>query len=378
MSQATRQNFDLPLLDMLAEGVILIDRKAQVLSHNQAAGPWLKQAQAMQGVLKDLLDLESRGRVKLPVKLGLWSGKTADDEHPGEAWLMMDGRRGNAICIVPGKGDARVVDEWAQWPAAEQNLLRLLGDEARSQITALRSMLSAQVEGVSHDTVAIAAQSRRVESLLRELSDLSLLMQRDDVFADERLNLGELVRAALPPATLQADPEQAAFFMTQEGGTQGTVYGHAAWMQYALRVLLEALRGSAPARSQINIHMHQMGDFVIITGHVGAIADRRAGEAVPAQALADDKPAPTPWRDSQVRWLMCRRIIALHGGKLKLALLPIGAGDDAGNPPIESFTLTLCTGQPINERSRVSCNSCRHVLQEQAYAFDLSQLLNPH
>jgi len=88
-----RQNFDLPLLDMLAEGVILLDRKAQVLSHNQAAEPWLKQAQAMQSVLRDLLDLEARGRVKLPVKLGMWSGKTATNEHPGEAWLMMDGRR---------------------------------------------------------------------------------------------------------------------------------------------------------------------------------------------------------------------------------------------------------------------------------------------
>ena len=74
----------------------------------------------------------------------------------------------------------------------------------------------------------------------------------------------------------------------------------------------------------------------------------------------------------------CRRIIALHGGKLKLALLPMSASDDASNPPIESFTLTLGTGQPVNERSRVSCGSCRHVLQEQAYAFDLSQLLNPH
>lgn len=371
-----RQNFDLPLLDMLAEGVILLDRKAQVLSHNQAAEPWLKQAYAMQNVLRDLLDLEARGRVKLPVKLGMWSGKTATNEHPGEAWLMMDGRRGNAICIVPGKSSTGVVDEWAHMPVAEQNLLRLLGEEARSQITALRLMLSPQVSEVLHDTAAITAQSRRVECLLRELSDLSLVMQRDDAFADERLNVAELVRAALPPATLPVDPELAVFSITQEGTAQGVVYGHAAWMHYALRVLLEALQNSAPARSHINIHSRQMGNFVIIAGRVGAIADRRGSEAATPQALTDGKPTIAESRDSQVRWLMCRRIIALHGGKLKLAFLPMGAADDASNPPIESFTLTLGTGQPINERSRVSCGSCRHVLQEQAYAFDLSHLLN--
>ena len=378
MSQATRQNFDLPLLDMLAEGVILLDRKAQVLSYNRAAEPWLKQAYAMQSVLRDLLDLEARGRVKLPVKLGLWSGKTATDEHPGEAWLTTEGRRGNAICIVPGKADAGVVDEWAHMPAAEQNLLSLLGDEARSQIAALRLMLSPQVGDVLRDAAAITAQSQRVECLLRELSDLSLVMQRDDVFADERLNLTELVRAALPPATLPVDSELAVFSITQEGSTQGTVYGHSAWMHYALQVLLEAMQNSAPARSHINIHSHQMGNFVMITGRVGAIADRRGSDADTPKALTDGKAAPAESRDSQVRWLMCRRIIALHGGKLKLALLPMSASDDASNPPIESFTLTLGTGQPVNERSRVSCGSCRHVLQEQAYAFDLSQLLNPH
>jgi hypothetical protein len=73
---------------------------------------------------------------------------------------------------------------------------------------------------------------------------------------------------------------------------------------------------------------------------------------------------------------MCRRIIALHGGQLKLAFFPEGGADDASTAPMESFTLTLGTGQPINERSRVSCGTCRHVLQGQAYAFDLSQLLN--
>ena len=378
MSQTTRRNFDLPLLDKLAEGLVLLDRKAQVLSHNQAAEPWVKQARAMQGVLKDLLDLEARGRIKLPVKLGLWSGKTATDEHPGEAWLIMDGRHDNAICIVPVQSSKGVAAELAHLPAAEQNFLRLLGDEARSQITVLRLLLSPQAGHAWHDAAAITLQSMRVESLLQELSDLSLLMQRDDVFADERLNLTELVGAALPPVTLPVDPELAVFSMGQESPAQGMVYGQAAWMRYALRVLFEALQNSAPARSQINIRTRQMGNFVIITGHVAAIAHRRSSKATTQQAATDGNATLAESRDSRVRWLMCRRIIVLHGGQLKLAFLPTGSADDASNPPIESFALTLGTGLPINERSRASCGTCRHVLQGQAYAVDLSQLLNQH
>ena len=373
-----RRNLDLPLLDKLAEGLILLNRKAQVLSHNQVAEPWVKQAHAMQGVLKDLLDLEARGRIKLPVKLGLWSGKTATDEHPGEAWLIMDGRHNNAICIVSVQSSHGAAAKLAHLPAAEQNFLSLLGDEARSQITALRLLLSPQSDHALHDPVAITLQSQRVESLLQELSDLSLVMQRDEVFADERLNLTELVGAALPPVALPVDPELAVFSMGQDSTAQGVVYGHAAWMRYALRVLFEALRDSAPARSQINIRTRQMGNFVIITGHVAAIAHRRSSKATAQQAATDGNATPAESRDSRVRWLMCRRIIALHGGQLKLAFLPAAGADDASNPPIESFTLTLGTGQPVNERSRVSCGTCRHVLQGQAYAFDLSQLMNQH
>jgi hypothetical protein len=44
---------------------------------------------------------------------------------------------------------------------------------------------------------------------------------------------------------------------------------------------------------------------------------------------------------------------------------------------IESFTLTLGTGQPVVEQSRVSCASCPYPLQTLAYAADLASLLSP-
>jgi len=82
--------------------------------------------------------------------------------------------------------------------------------------------------------------------------------------------------------------------------------------------------------------------------------------------------------DPQVRWAMRRRIIALHAGQLKLVTLAPEVGADPGNPAIESFTLTLATGQPAHERSRASCDTCPKAMQALAYAADLAQLLNPH
>lgn len=160
------------------------------------------------------------------------------------------------------------------------------------------------------------------------------------------------------------------------------MYGHAVWMSYALRVLFEALQASAPGGSQVSVSTRQMGNFVLLVGRVVASIDAHKTHPIVQTTAqpgdtgrATQASAQSP-RDPQVRWLMCRRIIALHAGQLKLETLPPEAGADPTNPPIESFTLTLATGQPMHERSRASCNGCTHVLQAQAYAADLALVLS--
>lgn len=384
MNLSMRLNFDLALLDKLSEGVVLLDRQAQLMSHNQSATAWTQRIRAMSGVLKELIDLEVRGRIKLPVRLGVWRLGADVSASCGEAWLIMNGRRDYAIFIVPCAGSTGATAELVHTPVTETSYLSLLGDEARTQLVALRQLLKPPPDAAQLDSIAITAQSQHVEHLLQELTDLSMLMQRDEVFADERMDLINIVRDAFPPADGPADgtvdSDNPTFELRHHGARPGAVYGHAPWMSYALRVLLEALQDSSPAGSHITITTRQMGDFVILTGSVVTHASARVDQA---KALADPTEASNPVGvatplDASVRWLMCRRIIALHSGQLKLVPLPLSAGDDPANPPIESFTLTLATGSPAVERSRASCASCRHVLQEQAYAVDLAHLLNPH
>lgn len=376
-----RLNFNDALLDKLSEGVILLDRLAQVVSHNQVAEPWVKQARAMTGVIKDLLDLEVRGRIKLPARLGMWTGKVETGMFTGEVWLILNGRRDYAIFIAPqfdGAGSkAKLIRGLNNKVASTESYIRLLGDEARAEISALCLLIGPHTAGQLVNATGINVQCARVDQLLRELKDLSLLMEQDSVFVDERLNLSDIVFAGLPAMPTQANANRPDFVLSQSDQELGAVYGQSAWLSYALRVLFDALQRSAPARSHITVTTRQIGNFVLITGRVAAGLAHVSKRAKPK---VNDDGLPTGQtpihHDDQVRWLLCRRIIALHAGHLKLAFLPEDASQADAIPGIDSFTLALATGQPTHERSRISCASCPQVLQAQAYAADLAQLLN--
>jgi hypothetical protein len=75
---------------------------------------------------------------------------------------------------------------------------------------------------------------------------------------------------------------------------------------------------------------------------------------------------------ASIRVPLARRIVALHGGQLKVVLI---GGDDANlSAAIESFTLQLPTGSPANLRSK-ECENCGVNQQALAYARDLVALL---
>lgn len=89
------------LLVKLSDGVILLDRQAQVLGHNGAGEPRVPRCYAMLGALKVLINEEVHGRVALPIRINLWASiKTG--EQPAVAWLVQNGHRGYAV-LVPAQ-----------------------------------------------------------------------------------------------------------------------------------------------------------------------------------------------------------------------------------------------------------------------------------
>jgi hypothetical protein len=121
--------------------------------------------------------------------------------------------------------------------------------------------------------------------------------------------------------------------------------------------LLGRLGESYPPGYKVNIGLRQIGDYVVISGGVAADRERRA------LTKSESALMPASHRGYGLSLHICQRVFKLHGGKLK-----IDYGEPISQLPgsaqfIESFTLTLPTGLPADDRSRASCVNCRIIDQ---------------
>lgn len=369
-----RLNLDNAMLEQIAEGVILLDRQANPLQANPPAQRWVQQTQRVAEALKRLIADEIKGRVALPVRIDpCYASLPA---APSASWLIKNGRSGYAIWFQQ-RAERR--SEHVVAPPASKNpepgLVALMGREA---MTELRQVAQQMREPGAQKLPAWQDRLARAGQLLEALTDLAGLMQRDLVFQDERVEINPLIAGILPELRrFQRDHSvQYEFYPDEE--RSGTVYGHSAWLRYAIEVLLDGLSNTAPARSWIEVSSRQMGDFIVITGGVNSAhqASAAKGQGQLGAAPAGPVPKPVPRHDARVQLMMCRRIIELHSGQLKLELQDVPPGSTGDVVPVESFTLTLASGVPDHERSRASCADCRYTLQAQAYANDIAILMS--
>ena len=70
---------------------------------------------------------------------------------------------------------------------------------------------------------------------------------------------------------------------------------------------------------------------------------------------------------------ICQRIVALHGGQLKIVSQAAAQADDPLRG-IESFHLSLPTGAPLLGRNLAACTNCLAPRQAEQYARDLAAL----
>lgn len=151
---------------------------------------------------------------------------------------------------------------------------------------------------------------------------------------------------------------------------QGMLFGDAGWLKIALKGLLEGIADTAPALCQIEIRVRQSGGFVVLTGHFSQAFARAPGP--PSRALPQSMLSGGP----DTRIAICQRIVALHGGQLKIVSQPAAQADDALRG-IESFQLSLPTGAPLLGRNLAACANCLAPRQAEQYARDLAALTPP-
>ena len=368
-----RLNFTMPMLEKMNESVIVLDRQAKILTSNRAAEPWLASAKALESALKRLIDEEVQGRTTLPVRIDLTAHQKTNSVPAAEVWVSKNGRRDYAIFIAPVRRIAVLAAPQVSPQVSEKRYVSLFGDDVRQQLALLQSMLQPSQEGLTHDGQAIAKQAVRVDQLLKDISDLTLLMHRDLVFTEERVSPAALLTELVPALRQEQHATGCTVTLHPVEGQQGVVYGSSSWLRYALRVLIEGVIHGAAKYSRIELDTRQLGNFIVITGRVTGVDLHPFAKLYPSSPSGEPVSVPS---DSTMRMLICQRIIDLHGGQLRLERIPSSSDESSAGTDLESFTLTLATGLPIHERSRVSCSDCRYTLQAQSYAADMAQILS--
>lgn len=361
-------NFDQTILDKLTEGIIVLNHKAEVLKHNLAAEFWLPACQDTRQTLRRLIAEEITGRTQFPVAADFLLGTNPSSPTGTQAWMVKNGPQEYGLVIAPPRVHA--TPEVGQTDLTGHHYVTLIGDQVRQQIQEFHQ--AAETESVS---LALKSRLTQMDGLLKEMGSLAMLIQRDQVFSSDRIDLQQLLQACLRRLALD-DARAARHDFETDSSPQGSIYGDTHWLAYAFEVLLFGLvRGMAP-NSHLHITARQVGDFVVVTGRdIHGRARRVSAPIAPRLGLADPVALSRDPGQLSTRMLMAQRILELHSGHLKISYLPNLAGPQHElAAPVESFSVTLLTGLPRHERSRASCNECPFSLQAQAYAQDMAEL----
>lgn len=348
-------------MNLMSDGIILLDQKGRPREVNAAAQPWLRRCVEFTQKWARSVEQVQAGSVTLPLVVDI--DTAGDGPPPATVHLLKNGNHGYALLIRPMHA---VLPKSAHY--ARSDFLVLLGGDVRKEIARFSSRLHESQNSIAR-SADLMQQATRLNKLLTEVGDLADLVQRDEVFADERLAVADIVRAILPRLPRTNGEDTIRYVLTDSNGNLAPVYGNQKWLSQALHTLLARLGRDCPEHGIVAIDLRQIGDFLVINGR--ATADSAGWYAGPTVALAARS------ADS-LEAEICHRIIELHGGQIKVRLIDKEAAPEGGEAigPIESVTLTLPTGVPSGDRSRVSCAECRITLQSMQYARDLAEMMS--
>lgn len=354
-------SLDKQAMAKLTDGIVLLDNQGRPVSASLSSQPWLRQCIEISPVLADMIAATKAARLALPAAVDLRAEGDDDREMPAEAWLVANAGAGHALLI---RSRPQVQ---SRAPAGGDGFLTLLGLGVRQEVSRLGAMLRDR-GALAAETAPILRQADYLESLLEEIGQLAELHERDEIFCEERLLLPELLREIV----LELKPQWTARGIGASLECADTpplapVYGNARWLKQVLSTLLASLEEGSPQLGHIQAHLRQLGDFAVL----GASARNARGAPLAPAPEPVAKPAPR----RALRMRICRRIVKLHGGTLNLRLLPAEDAQEDSEGALESFTLTLPTGLPAQDRSRLSCAECRISVQAMQYARDLAKVM---
>lgn len=352
----------LTTMRLLSDGIILLDPKGQPREANTAAQPWLRRCVELTPQWMLRVEQMQADTLQLPVTVDI--DAVGDVMPSATVHLLKNGHNGYALLIQPS-----TVATPGQGERKKSAFLSLLGGEVRREIAGFVTLLH-ELHDPIPQTTYLAHQAERLDTLLTQVNALAELDQNDEVFADQRLEIAKIVGAALPTLPRADGDTPIRYTLTESLETLAPVYGNQGWLRKAIYTLLTRLGQSCGEHGSVAIDLRQIGDFVILNAR--AAADSAGWYDLPA-SMTESNAAP----EHCLRDEICHRVIELHGGQLKIRFTnsDAAASEADEHEVMESFTLTLPTGLPMGERSRVSCAECRITLQAMQYARDLAEMM---
>lgn len=360
-----RLTLDKDGINALSDEIVLLDAKGAITGINRLAPPSLKRVLENRPRIADWVADAIKGSLSLPAAVELHDGGAAPRAGAAggqRAMLCLNGRHGYALLISP---DAQV-ESTSVSAAAEV----LMGREMQEQLRTTAELLR-RFDPTGTETTKLRKQLLHLEHSLHDVAALAELRGRDKVFSEDRFQLAGVVRELLPQLPRQRGEDAIRYVVDDALVNHGNIYGSRHWLQQALHTLLLRLAAGCAPRGQVCIKLRQIGDFLVMAG----TAISPANDASTLQCLPQGASRSRVLKEGGLTMDICRRIIDLHGGQMKLNTV---SGDTdtgvAGAAAIESLVLTLPTGLPVADRSRASCAECRITFQALQYARDLAEM----
>lgn len=352
------------LLCSIQDGLVLVSPMGKVKFANEAAqrrhgAPVLAEIAASADLKKHIKSVTS-GRIKLPASIQVQIKPGMADEQSFGCTLIEAPNQIDYSLLI------HQTHSGSAYSAALSSMLEIIDQELGGPI---RDLLATAAPA---DPVLVAGGARalamqEIVNRVDKLKNLVEVFGAAPLVGSDRVVLKDLVMRAWARVAPLASARKAQASLVGFHDDLAPVYGSADWLERALCECLEnAVRHSITADSSgagphIEIRANPLGGHVgLVVRNLGAGTLAKHGDRVFLPFNRAGLPRSTGAQGMSIGLPLCKRIIELHGGHMR-----INTGEDDS----VSIAIELPTGAPKRETGEQA------LVQAQMYAQDLAKLM---